>query len=175
MDNSGGYMNVILFLSYLFVAVFIMLSMFLAILAEAQVDVREDEKKLKEKYESEGEGGRRVWRCLCNDTNDREERHHATRREDYERSWWSSGRGEGAIDASGGARRGEGGGRGDATATGAGDGSDNGADNGAGRLEPAGRLPCDGTCCKRERRRESWRYYYCRCYIIRRANGEAEE
>ena len=54
MDNSGGYMNVILFLSYLFVAVFIMLSMFLAILAEAQVDVREDEKKLKERYESEG-------------------------------------------------------------------------------------------------------------------------
>ena len=37
LDNSSGYLNCILFLGYLFVAIFIMLSMFLAILAEAQV------------------------------------------------------------------------------------------------------------------------------------------
>ena len=43
LDNSSGYFNTLLFLVYLFVAVFIMLSMFLAILAEAQVKVREDE------------------------------------------------------------------------------------------------------------------------------------
>eukprot|EP00966_Prymnesium_polylepis_P087612 2027560-Prymnesium_polylepis.1 len=43
MNNSSGYLNAILFLGYLFVAIFIMLSMFLAILAEAQVAVREDE------------------------------------------------------------------------------------------------------------------------------------
>ena len=40
-DNSSGYLNTLLFLGYLFVAIFIMLSMFLAILAEAQVGVRE--------------------------------------------------------------------------------------------------------------------------------------
>ena len=39
MDNSSGYLNALLFLVYLFVAVFIMLSMFLAILAEGQVTV----------------------------------------------------------------------------------------------------------------------------------------
>ena len=43
MNNSSGYLNCLLFLGYLFVAIFIMLSMFLAILAEAQVAVREDE------------------------------------------------------------------------------------------------------------------------------------
>lgn len=37
LDNSPNYLNAFLFLSYLFVAIFIMLSMFLAILAEAQV------------------------------------------------------------------------------------------------------------------------------------------
>jgi len=47
MNNSSGYLNAILFLGYLFVAIFIMLSMFLAILAEAQVAVREDEETLK--------------------------------------------------------------------------------------------------------------------------------
>ena len=35
MDNSSGYLNALFFLTYLFVAIFIMLSMFLAILAEA--------------------------------------------------------------------------------------------------------------------------------------------
>ena len=39
MDNSSGYLNAILFLGYLFIAIFIMLSMFLAILAEGQVTV----------------------------------------------------------------------------------------------------------------------------------------
>merc|ERR1719454_2152023 len=47
MDNSSGYLNALLFLGYLFVAVFIMLSLFLAILAEAQAQVREKEAKLK--------------------------------------------------------------------------------------------------------------------------------
>ena len=43
LDHSSGYLNALLFLGYLFVAVFIFLSMFLAILAEAQVAVREDQ------------------------------------------------------------------------------------------------------------------------------------
>ena len=47
MVNSSGYLNALLMLGYLFVAIFIMLSMFLAILAEAQVAVREDEDELK--------------------------------------------------------------------------------------------------------------------------------
>ena len=34
-DNSSGYLNALLFLGYLFVAIFICLSLFLAILAEA--------------------------------------------------------------------------------------------------------------------------------------------
>ena len=41
MNQSSGYMNALLFLVYLFVAIFIMLSLFLAILAEAQAAVRE--------------------------------------------------------------------------------------------------------------------------------------
>ena len=48
MDNSRGYTNGILFLVYLFVAVFILLSMFLAILGEAQAAVRDEEMRLKE-------------------------------------------------------------------------------------------------------------------------------
>merc|ERR1719238_517781 len=45
LDNSPNYLNAILFTTYLFVAIFIMLSMFLAILAEAQTKIRtrEDE------------------------------------------------------------------------------------------------------------------------------------
>ena len=39
MNNSSGYLNTLLFLGYLFLAVFIMLSMFLAILADAFVEV----------------------------------------------------------------------------------------------------------------------------------------
>jgi len=48
ISNSNSYFNCILFLGYLFVAVFVMLSMFLAILAEAQVAVREMETANKE-------------------------------------------------------------------------------------------------------------------------------
>ena len=40
MNNSSGYTNAVLFLVYLFVAVFILLSMFLAILGESQAQVR---------------------------------------------------------------------------------------------------------------------------------------
>ena len=43
MDNSSGYVNTIIFLGYLFVAIFIMLSMFLAILAEGQVAFRDEQ------------------------------------------------------------------------------------------------------------------------------------
>jgi hypothetical protein len=48
LDNSSGYLNTLLFLGYLFVAIFVMLSMFLAILAEAQVAVRDDEARVEE-------------------------------------------------------------------------------------------------------------------------------
>ena len=48
IDNSRGYLNGILFLIYLFVAVFILLSMFLAILGEAQAAVREAQMQAKE-------------------------------------------------------------------------------------------------------------------------------
>ena len=47
LDNSRGYTNGILFLVYLFIAVFILLSMFLAILGEAQAAAREDEMMAK--------------------------------------------------------------------------------------------------------------------------------
>ena len=43
LNNSRGYTNAVLFLTYLFVAVFIMLSMFLAILGENQAKVRADQ------------------------------------------------------------------------------------------------------------------------------------
>ena len=46
MDNSSGYLNASLFLVYLFVAVFILLSMFLAILGESQAQVRIQEEDL---------------------------------------------------------------------------------------------------------------------------------
>jgi len=48
MNNSSGYLNTLLFLIYLFVAIFILLSMFLAILAEAQVAVRAEEAEQRE-------------------------------------------------------------------------------------------------------------------------------
>ena len=56
LDNSSGYLNTLLFLVYLFVAIFIMLSMFLAILAEAQLRVRdqEEEKKKDPKFHEYG-------------------------------------------------------------------------------------------------------------------------
>jgi len=49
IDNSRGYTNGVLFLVYLFVAVFILLSMFLAILGEAQAAVRDEENQMKER------------------------------------------------------------------------------------------------------------------------------
>ena len=48
MNNSSGYLNAVLFLVYLFVAVFILLSMFLAILGESQAAAREDQDAEKE-------------------------------------------------------------------------------------------------------------------------------
>ena len=48
MNNSRGYTNAIFMLVYLFVAVFILLSMFLAILGEAQSAVRMDQDDEKE-------------------------------------------------------------------------------------------------------------------------------
>jgi hypothetical protein len=49
INNSSGYLNAILFITYLFVAVFIMLSMFFAILGEAQAGVRADQDDEKTK------------------------------------------------------------------------------------------------------------------------------
>ena len=40
MDNSSGYLNTILFLIYLFVSIFVMLTLFLAILFEGFMKVR---------------------------------------------------------------------------------------------------------------------------------------
>jgi hypothetical protein len=44
VSNSAGYQNAIFFISYLFVACFILLSMFFAILGEAQANLRDDER-----------------------------------------------------------------------------------------------------------------------------------
>merc|ERR1719272_1149709 len=57
MDNSRGYVNGILFLIYLFVAVFILLSMFLAILGEAHAAVREAEQQEREEGKAENPYG----------------------------------------------------------------------------------------------------------------------
>ena len=48
MNNSKGYTNAVFMLIYLFVAVFILLSMFLAILGEAQAAVRADQDDAQE-------------------------------------------------------------------------------------------------------------------------------
>ena len=48
LENSSGYWNALLFLLYLFVAVFVMLSLFLAILAEGHSKVRDEEEKRKQ-------------------------------------------------------------------------------------------------------------------------------
>ena len=50
-DNSRGYLNQILFLTYLFTAVFILLSMFLSILGESQAVARTNENEEKERGE----------------------------------------------------------------------------------------------------------------------------
>ena len=45
LDNSSGYTNTLLFLVYLFTAVFIMLSMFFAILGESQANLRDEQRR----------------------------------------------------------------------------------------------------------------------------------
>ena len=50
-DNSRGYLNQILFLTYLFTAVFILLSMFLSILGESQAVARGNETEEKDRGE----------------------------------------------------------------------------------------------------------------------------
>jgi len=47
LDNSKDYFNAILFIGYLFIAIFIMLSMFLAILADVQVQLKEEKTNRK--------------------------------------------------------------------------------------------------------------------------------
>ena len=57
LNNSRGYTNAVLFLTYLFVAVFIMLSMFLAILGENQAKVRADQDDAHERGDAPPEYG----------------------------------------------------------------------------------------------------------------------
>jgi len=56
-DNSAGYLNAVLFLIYLFVSVFIMLSMFFAILGESQANVRDDQTAARREGSDEPEYG----------------------------------------------------------------------------------------------------------------------
>jgi len=77
MNNSPDYLNTIVFIGYLFVAIFILLSMFLALLAEAQVEVRgmeEDmngsagtwgEAKWNDEYGLLSASGRAIHRNVC--------------------------------------------------------------------------------------------------------------
>jgi hypothetical protein len=57
INNSSGYMNAILFIGYLFFAVFILLSMFFAILGEAQATVRDEQREAKREGTSAPEYG----------------------------------------------------------------------------------------------------------------------
>ena len=57
MSNSKGYTNAVFMLIYLFVAVFILLSMFLAILGEAQAAVRDQQEDAKESGTAPAEYG----------------------------------------------------------------------------------------------------------------------
>jgi len=57
MNNSSGYLNAVLFLAYLFVAVFILLSMFFAILGESQANLRDDERDARKAGEAVEEYG----------------------------------------------------------------------------------------------------------------------
>ena len=57
LDNSAGYINLGLFIFYLFVAVFIMLSMFLAILGESQNAVRMEQDNQRRRGEAQPEYG----------------------------------------------------------------------------------------------------------------------
>jgi len=55
IENSPNYMNTAFYLAYLFVAVFILLSMFLAILGEAQANLRDDQRDERQKAHDLGE------------------------------------------------------------------------------------------------------------------------
>ena len=44
LQNSNSYTNIVMYVAYLFTAVFVMLSMFFAILGESQANVREDQR-----------------------------------------------------------------------------------------------------------------------------------
>ena len=48
MDSSNSYLNLIMFIAYLFFAVFILLSIFLTILGEHQGYVRDEEQQAKD-------------------------------------------------------------------------------------------------------------------------------
>ena len=55
IENSPNYMNTAFYLAYLFVAVFILLSMFLAILGEAQANLRDDQRDERQRAHDLGE------------------------------------------------------------------------------------------------------------------------
>ena len=57
MDNSSGYANILLFILYLFIAVFVMLSMFFAILGESQANFRDDQRDARANGTLEAEYG----------------------------------------------------------------------------------------------------------------------
>jgi cell division protein FtsB len=54
LSNSSGYINAIYFIAYLFVAVFILLSMFFAILGESQANVRDDQRDARKAAKQDG-------------------------------------------------------------------------------------------------------------------------
>ena len=54
LENSQDYTNLLLFVAYLFVAVFILLSMFFAILGESQAHVRDDQRESKKQATDAG-------------------------------------------------------------------------------------------------------------------------
>lgn len=59
LENTESYTSAIFFLAYIFIAVFILLSMFLAILSEAQADVREKQDADELREDEEEKTGRR--------------------------------------------------------------------------------------------------------------------
>jgi len=55
ISNSPNYGNTILYLLYLFCAIFVLLSMFLAMLGEAQANLRDDQRDARKEAEKKGE------------------------------------------------------------------------------------------------------------------------
>ena len=49
LENSNSYTNLVMYIAYLFTAVFVMLSMFFAILGESQANLREDQREKRKK------------------------------------------------------------------------------------------------------------------------------